>query len=143
MNSSNINNTTMFTGMMGGLAIGAIIILVVYAIMVISYKKIFDKAGYSDSLIRAIIPFYNVYTMFSTVNCSILFFVYIISCFIPVIGGIIAIVAFGYTMYMLAKAFGKGVVFTLGLVLLNPIFMLMLAFDSSQFCQVKGFTLKK
>lgn len=38
-----------------------------------------------------------------------------------------------YVMISLAKAFGKGTGFTVGLILLNTIFMLILAFGDSEY----------
>ena len=41
-------------------------------------------------------------------------------------------------MYRLAKSFGKGILFTIGLLLLPNIFTLILAFGKSQYIGPKG-----
>ena len=55
---------------------------------------------------------------------------------VKVLKYIVLIAVLGVTIYLmhnLAKAFGKDAGFTVGLVLLNTIFMLILAFDKSEY----------
>lgn len=52
---------------------------------------------------------------------------------IPVVGYIAVLGLTIYLMNNLAKAFGKDSAFTVGLVLLNTIFMMILAFGKSEY----------
>lgn len=59
-----------------------------------------------------------------------------VSGFLSALSTILALVAIilgVLSEYKLAKAFGKGVGFCIGLILLNPIFMLILGFGSAQY----------
>ncbi|MBQ4514613.1 MAG: hypothetical protein II969_16590 [Anaerolineaceae bacterium] len=127
-----------------------------YILQVIAYWKIFTKAGRPGW--HSIIPFLNnwdevdlswnrtmawVVTCLSVVGCIISVIItnqqnqglqisstlntlsYIVALLVVVLGIICE--------YKLAKAFGKGVGFFLGLVFLNPIFMLILGFGSAQY----------
>ena len=97
-------------------------------ILIISWWKIFEKAGQPGWL--ALIPIWNVIVFFGIANLSpltlILFFIPIVNIFaIPMIMAIL--------MIKLAKSFDRSVLFALGLLFLNPLFMLILAFNSSQY----------
>ncbi|MCB9498614.1 MAG: hypothetical protein H6687_01850 [Bacillales bacterium] len=85
---------------------------------------IFKKAN--EHWWLALIPFANVYTLYKIVRGNGWKFLLLL---IPIFGQIYAII----TQFKLAKAFGKGVGFGLGLFLLCPIFMLILAFDQSKY----------
>ena len=52
---------------------------------------------------------------------------------ISAITGIASIVITVASQYKLSKSFGHGVGYTIGLIFLNPIFTLILAFGSSQY----------
>ncbi|WP_242987867.1 DUF5684 domain-containing protein [Anaerofustis stercorihominis] len=86
--------------------------------------KIFEKAG--EKGWKSIIPFYGTFTL-----CKITFGSgwYFLLVFIPFVNLIMYIM-----MYIkLGKKFNKGKLFTLGLVFLTPIFILVLAFDKSEY----------
>ncbi len=91
---------------------------------IIAMWKIFTKAG--EPGWAAIIPFYNVYTLFKITWGSGWKFLLLL---IPIANIIIMII----TEVKLAKAFGKSNGFAVGLVLLSTIFMLILAFGSSEY----------
>ena len=97
-----------------------VVMLVVYAIMIISQWKIFARAGKPGW--ASIIPIYNSYVFFEIAEGNGL---KMFLSLIPIIGFIFPIIA----TIKLAKAFGKGTGFGLGLLFLAPIFYPMLAFS--------------
>ena len=113
------------------LAIYFVIILAVAILQIIAMWKIFTKAG--EKGWKSIIPIYNLVTLFRISGLSPwLILVYLLGA-IPVVGGIICLILFIYQANSLAKAFGKGTGFTVGLVLLAPIFYMILAFGDSKY----------
>lgn len=134
-----------------GLMLGSLIIAI---LMIIAYWRIFSKAG--EAGWKAIIPIYNSYIIYKIAWRPLMFGVSIALGALYVIlftigfmneytaGGnlILALlpfllIAIGIInimlLYKLAKAFGHGAGFTCGLVFLNLIFLLILAFGSSQY----------
>lgn len=105
-------------------AILMIVMLVVVFFVVAGLWKTYAKAGQPGWL--AIIPFVNVYILLKIVGRPgwwlILFF-------IPFVSIIISIVV----MMDLAKSFGKGILFAVGLILLGPIFTCFLGFGDAQY----------
>ncbi len=91
---------------------------------IIAMWKIFVKAG--EPGWAAIIPFYNVYVLFKITWGSGWKFLLLL---IPIANIVIAII----TMVKLAKAFGKGGGFAVGLIFLSTIFYCILAFGSAQY----------
>lgn len=136
--------------------LGSYIFLVIawYIILVIANWKIFTKAG--EAGWKSIIPIYNSYVVYKiswktmwfwiglllgvvtgicdiftsagdTTTISVIFGV------ISAITGIASIVITVASQYKLSKSFGHGVGYTIGLIFLNPIFTLIIAFGSSQY----------
>lgn len=137
-----------------------ITILILYIFYIICLWKIFEKAG--EKGWKSLVPFYNSYIfmktcwvgeyyVFSFLICAFLF---IINClkssandingfligllgivfiwleiFFPFFTVILMIIA----MSKLAKRFGKSAGFTVGLILLYPVFLAILAFDGSDY----------
>ena len=112
----------------GGGGIAAIIILVIeLAIMILvvaSIWKIFVKAGKPGW--AAIVPIYNIIVLLQIVNKPVW---WIILFLIPLVNMIVAILVY----VALAQAFGKGVGFAIGLLLLGIVFFPILGFGSAQF----------
>lgn len=111
-------------------AIGAIlgaymgVILILCVIMIVANWKIFTKAGKPGW--ASIVPFYNLYVMFEVAGMN--GWMFLLLC-IPFVNFIV-----GIMLYInLAKAFGKSGGFAAGLILLNPIFILILAFGSDKY----------
>ena len=119
-------------GVFAGIAAVMVIFgLIIGVLTIIANWKIFTKAG--ESGWKSLIPVYNTIVLFKIAGVSpLLIFVYFASA-IPVIGWLIVLGLTIYLMYNLAKAFGKDSVFTVGLVLLNTIFMMILAFGKSEY----------
>jgi len=101
-----------------------IIGLIMAVLTIVGYWKIFSKAG--EAGWASIIPFYNQYILSKiTFGNGWLFLLLLI----PVVNAIFMIVM----MYKLAKAFGHGVGYTIGLIFLPFIFLLIIAFGKSEY----------
>ena len=139
--------------MSGGVLIAAggtflTVLCICYILLIIANWKIFTKAG--EAGWKSIIPIYNVYIMYKIVGLSFLTWLIlpavasgILSCIgaegstlqlvCSFISGIIMLVVGIVYSNKLAKAFGKGTGFTVGLILLPNIFTLILGFGSSEY----------
>jgi len=105
-------------------AIGGLIYLAFMVLMVASLWKIYDKAG--EPGWAAIIPIYNVIVLLKIVGRPIWWLLLLM---IPFVNFIIAILV----MIDLAKSFGQGAGYGLGLVFLPFIFSPMLAFGDASY----------
>lgn len=123
-----------------------VISIVWYILVIASAWKIFVKMGAKGW--KALIPLYNVYVEFSyTWKKEMAYWL----CALQIIGafainsanetlsliGAVASLA-GFVLYVigqnkLSKSFGHGKGFTVGLVILNPIFNLILGFGKSEY----------
>ena len=128
----------------------AIYLLAFIIIDVIGSWNIFKKAG--EKGWKAIIPFYSTYTMYKIAWKPMWFWIWlsivVVDLTIYFIGleiGNPEMVAFSWLLtlvaslfyiplsYQLSKSFGHGIGFTFGLIFLYPIFILILAFNKSQY----------
>ncbi|MBQ1550854.1 MAG: zinc ribbon domain-containing protein [Bacilli bacterium] len=126
-----------------------VVCLVVYILQVVGMWKVFKKSG--EEGWKAIIPIYNTYTMCKITGVNP-WWVLIVA----IAGGLsgafgdsdlntivsllcsIVTIYFSVLLYVsLARAFGKSDGFAVGLILLNPIFLLILGCGSSQFVEKK------
>jgi hypothetical protein len=98
--------------------------LAIMAVVIAGIWKVFTKAGHPGW--AAIVPLYNLYIMTKIVGRP---WWWMLLCFIPFLGIIPAIIL----MWDLARSFGKDALFTVGLVLLSPIFMCVLGFGRAQY----------
>ena len=106
-------------GMMSGLFSLAIIVL-----LVVSMWKIFTKAGQPGW--AAIIPIYNLFILLKIVGKP---WWWLLGMLIPFVNFIVLIIV----TIALAKAFGKGVGFAIGMFFLGIIFYPILAFGSATY----------
>jgi hypothetical protein len=106
----------------------ASVLVVVYVVLVVfelvAGWRVFSKAGKPGWAI--IIPIYNLYVLLKIVGRSGW---WILLMLIPIVNILISLII-GLD---LAKAFGKGVGFGLGLFFLGPIFYPILAFGSARY----------
>ena len=109
-----------FAAVMGILAAVWLFALAVAVIMIIANWKIFTKAGREGW--KCLIPIYNSWVLFEIAGLSGPLSLLL---FIPFVNFIVMC----YMYYKLALAFGKDTGFCIGLILLNPIFILILAFS--------------
>lgn len=115
------------------------ILAVIWIILkVVAGWKIFSKAGQPGW--ASIVPFYNSYIEYKIYwGNGWLFLVPLVLGIlgaVPVIGTVLVILSavIGIiTKYKQAVAFGQGIGFTIGLVLLNPIFCMILGFGSYEY----------
>ncbi len=111
-----------------GGGIGTILVIVVYlaliVVVVAGMWKMFTKAGQPGFF--AIIPIVNMYILLKIVGRP---WWWLILMFIPLISIIFAIIV----MLDLAKSFGKGVGFAIGLILLSFVFIPILGFGSAEY----------
>lgn len=109
----------------GGVGIiGGLFALAFIALMVVSMWKIFTKAGQPGW--AALVPIYNIVVLLKIVGKPLW---WIIGMLIPIVNFIVAILV----TVELAKAFGKGVGFAVGLLLLGFVFFPLLAFSDAKY----------
>ena len=134
-------NSSVFTAL--GAALGAflgvvlVIGLVILILQIIGMWKVFTKAG--EKGWKSIIPIYNAVILFKISGLSPWIIFGYLAGFIPFIGWIVCL---GITIYQcnsLAKAFGKDVGYTIGLLFLPTIFYLILGCGQAQYVG-KGYT---
>jgi hypothetical protein len=101
-----------------------IIMFALVILMVASNWVIFTKAGKPGW--ACIIPFYNMWVLVEICKKSPVWFVLM---FIPCVNIIVALLL----QVELAKVFGKGVGYALGLIFLPVIFLPLLAFGDAQY----------
>ena len=102
--------------------------LILAALAILAMWKIFQKAGKPGW--AAIIPFYNIYTMYEITWGKGWKFLMLL---IPIYGWIVLPIL---TAIKLGKAFKKSTGFIVGLVLLNIVFELILAFNKDTYAGV-------
>ena len=111
--------------------IAMLISLAIFVLTIIANWKIFTKAGQAGW--KSIIPIYNMVILYKVAGISPWWLLLYLTAFIPVVGTVISVGLTIYLMINLAKAFGKGSGFMVGLILLNTIFMMILAFGESEY----------
>lgn len=105
-----------------------VVLLVIYILVVIAMWKVFTKAGKPGW--ASLIPVYNMVVMYQIVGLNPwLLLLYLI----PVVNWIAALVLSIMQNVKLAKAFGKSTGFAIGLIFLNPIFLLILGFGDAKY----------
>jgi len=128
------NSGGLLGALAGMLVFISLISLAVVVFSIIVMWKIFKKAGKEGWI--AIIPLYNIYTLFEITWGKGWYCLLLLISIIPVIGWIATAIVMILTMLKLSKAFGKDTGFTVGLVLLSIVFMAILAFDKSTYLGV-------
>ena len=113
------------SGAAAGMGIGFMVLwLAIVVLMIASMWKVFVKAGKPGW--AAIIPIYNIVVLLEIVGKPVW---WIILMLIPIVNFVILIIL----TIGLAKSFGKGAGFGLGLLFLAPIFYPMLAWGDAQY----------
>ena len=108
----------------GALISIGIIGIVWYILAVAGWWKMFEKAG--EAGWRAIIPIWNTIVMLRIVGQPLWM---LIGFFIPFVNFIVWIVV----MAQIAKSFGKGIGYVLGLIFLSPLFAIILGFGDATY----------
>ena len=107
--------------------LGAVVIVIYLAAVIASVAgmwKVFAKAGKPGW--GAIVPIYNIVLLLEIVGKPIW---WLLLLFIPCVGIVVSVILF----IELAKCFGKGAGFGLGLALLSPIFFPLLGFGDAKY----------
>lgn len=145
MNQINAMPDVMAAGFGVFAAVYAIFLFVIAILLIVALWKVFEKAG--EQGWKALIPVYSSYMLYKIAWDKKAFWIAIVlgllSGFlmgIPLIGpllGFISALLAGlieiFCCVKLAKAFGHSGWFAAGLILLSPIFILILAFDKSEY----------
>ena len=105
----------------------SILSLAIAVLGIVAMWKVFEKAG--EPGWAAIIPFYNLYVLFKITWGNGWKFLFLL---IPIANFVFLII----TMVKLAKAFGKGGGFAVGLIFLSIIFYCILAFGPATYLGV-------
>ena len=106
-----------------------LVIVALCALIVVSNWKIFKKAGQPGW--ASIVPIYNYVVMLQIIKKPLW---WIVLFFIPLVNAVMAIVL----VYNMAKVFGKGAGFTLGMIFLPFVFYPMLAFGDAVYTAPVG-----
>lgn len=101
-----------------------ITMFIIAAVAIVAMWKIFSKAG--EPGWAAIVPLYNAYVLYKIAFGNGWFF---LLTFVPFVNFVMVIML----CFKLASAFGRGIGFGFGLLFLQPIFMLILAFGSAEY----------
>lgn len=138
-----MSNSAALAAIAGLLGVIALIGLVWVVILIVANWKIFTKAG--EEGWKCLIPFYGQYIMYK-ITWDVTYFWVILGIAvvsgivaaleIPVIGALLSIASgiIGIIqLHKMSKAYGHDIGFTLGLIFLNPIFVLILAFGQSEY----------
>ena len=119
--------TTTSSNQTVGAGVGVVTLIIYLAVIVltiVAYWKLFTKAGKPGW--HSLIPFLNLYDMFDMAGMNGWMFLLLM---VPIANIIIAIM----WCINLAKAFGKSTGFAVGLIFLEFIFILILAFGSAKY----------
>ena len=107
-----------------------IIMLIVLALVIffiVAEWKLFKKAGKPGW--TSLIPIYNMIVLFEIIGYKWYYIFFVCLSAIPIIGPIAALL-FSITYNIkLAKSFGQSVGFGIGLLIISPIFMAIIAFS--------------
>lgn len=110
-------------GMLGAvMGVYSIVMFAYTVFMVVCQWKMFEKAGQPGW--AAIVPFYNMYKAFEIAYGDGWKMLLLL---IPIVNIIVAI----QYCFKMAKAFGQGTAFGLGLLFLGPIFQAIIAFSKN------------
>lgn len=132
--STNTAGVAGLGGVMAGFsAVTFILSLIPTILLIVAQWKIFVKAG--EEGWKAIIPVYNLVVLFKIAGMNPMLLLLLL---IPIANIVILIVLVVMLDINLAKAFGKGTGFAIGLIFLGFIFQLILAFDSSEYVGIKA-----
>lgn len=106
--------------------LGLILSLGMILLTLVASWKLFEKAGLQGW--KGLIPIYNTYCLYQMAFGKGKGW-YIICLLVPCVNVILSII---YSVN-LAKSFNKGIGYAIGLMLVNPIFMMILAFGDAEY----------
>ena len=104
--------------------VGIIILLAIAVLLIVGWWNMFEKAGYEGW--KCLIPLYSSYVKYEMAFGEERGLLFLVS-YIPSVGPLFSIIF----LYKTAKAFGKGVGYTAGLLFLQPVFVILLGRGSA------------
>lgn len=104
--------------------VGGLLYLVLIVVLIAAMWKIFVKAGKPGW--AAIVPIYNIIVLLEIVGRPVWWIVMLLIPFVNLVFAFILAID-------LAKSFGKGIGFALGLIFVSPVFYPILGFGSAQY----------
>ncbi len=120
-------NDSMVAALLGIFGTFFVIWLAIIIFMIIVNWKMFTKAGKPGW--ASIIPIYNIIVLFEIIGYKWYYIFLLFLGVIPVIGQVaLMLFVIAYSI-KLAKSFGQGVGFGIGLWLVNPVFVAIIAFN--------------
>ena len=138
-------------GLVGGALVTTLVVaLIVYILLIIAFWKIFEKAGQAGW--KSLIPIYNAYILCKIIKVNFWIFILLIPFLIglfnaivfkdnqtaaSLVSGVYSVALEIFINFRLAKAYGKGIGFTLGLIFFPNIFTLILGFGSAKYVGIK------
>lgn len=103
--------------------------VVIFVVNAIVSWKLYEKAGKPGW--TSLIPIYNTIVLFEIIGYKWYYIFFLALSSVPIIGPIAFILfTFSYNI-KLAKSFGQGTGFGIGLALVNPIFRAIISFNNS------------
>lgn len=127
-----------------------LVFLVMYTLSVIAMWRVFNKAG--EKGWKSLIPVYNIYVLFNLFWSPTWFWLmfgvyYVLNVMLSGMANLVYMsIVIGFVFYLycyinlmnrVAKSFGKGLAFTIGLIFLPNIFQLILAFNSAEYTKIE------
>ena len=127
-----------------------LVFLALYTLSVIAMWRVFNKAG--EKGWKSLIPVYNIYVLFNLFWSPTWFWLmlgvyYVLNVMLSGIANLVFVsIVIGFVFYLycyinlmnrVAKSFGKGIGFTIGLIFLPNIFQLILAFNSAEYTRIE------
>ena len=123
-----INESGLLALILGIFACFWLIWVVIIVLLIIANWKMFEKAGKPGW--ASIVPIYNVIVLFEIIGYKWYYIFVSALALIPIVGSIaLVLFAISYSI-KLAKSFGQSTAFGIGLWLLSPIFIPIIAFSS-------------
>ena len=124
-NGTNCNFSPIIAGFLGAFAsLFVITIIAICILTIVGMWKTYQKAGQKGW--KSIIPIYNLIVMMRIIKRPVWF---VLLMFVPYVNIVINVIIYND----MAKSFGKGVLFTIGLIFLPFIFYPILGFDKSTY----------
>ena len=106
------------------MVVGTFLYLILLVVLIAALWKIFTKAGKPGW--AAIVPFYNLIVLLEIVGRPLWWIVMFLIPFVNIVFAFLLVID-------LAKSFGKGIGYAMGLIFLSPIFYPMLGFGSARY----------
>ena len=105
------------------------IYFIIYIFDVIISWHIFEKANKPGIL--SLFPIYNKIVLFKIIDYKWYYILLIFLTIIPTYGQVLLLILYIYFCIKLAESFDCSIFFTIGLIILNPIFIFILAFNKN------------